>query len=118
MKLLFCIVMLFATVSASAQKPGDGVYTYKIAFEEWGGKSLGASCFVHIKGDSIKLVHDGSNLSGKKGEILEVGIIMQHVATGHWIIASDAKDIYAPEIGGCTGGPTIIDFIKKIVWYC
>lgn len=118
MKALFFISMLFATMSVVAQKPADGVYTYKIAFAEWEGQSLGASCFVHIKGDSIKLVHDGSNLSGKKGDVLIDGVIRQHIATGEWIIANDDKDIYAPELGGCTGGPVIIDFIKKLVWFC
>lgn len=90
----------------------------KVVFAQWEGKSLGVSCSVYIKGDSITLIHDGSNLSGNEGEILEQGILMKHVSTGKWIIANDPQDIYALEIGGCTGGPTIIDLIDKQVWFC
>lgn len=118
MRVLLLVVLMFCTKNVSAQKPADSLYTYKISFEEWGGKSLGASCTVSIKGDSITLIHDGSNLSGKKGDILDKGILMKHVGTGKWIIASDPKDIYALEIGACSGGPTVIDFSRKVVWFC
>ena len=60
------LVLPFATTILS-QKPKDGTYTYSIAFAEWQGKSLGATCTVIIKGDSIRVVHDGKgNLTGKK----------------------------------------------------
>jgi len=59
------------------QKPKNGSFAYVIAFAEWGGKSLNATCTVIIKGDSIKVVHDGNkSMTGKKGDIIEEGIIM------------------------------------------
>jgi len=42
-----------------SQKPQNGTYTFKIAFAEWNGKSLGATSTVIIKGDSIKVIHNG-----------------------------------------------------------
>ncbi len=101
-----------------AQKPKDGTYTYKVAFAEWYGKSLAATCTVIIKGDSIKVVHNGNdNLKGKKGDILDAGLIMKH-KSGHWIIGHNPKDYDLNEIGGCSDGPIIIDFIHKKVLIC
>jgi hypothetical protein len=108
--LLFFLLMMG---SASEQKPKDGTYTYSIAFEEYGGKTLGSTCTVIIKGDSIIIVHNGkANLTGKKGDVMDEGIIMKHIKTGKWIIAHPS-DINAPEIGGCGSGPTIIDLNVK-----
>jgi hypothetical protein len=104
---------------ASAQKPQSGTYTYNIAFAEANGKSLGATCIVVIKGDKIKIVHNGkSNLTGQKGSIIDQGIIMKHVRTGKWIIGHNTRDRYAKEIGGCSEGPSIIDFRQKKFWMC
>ena len=65
---LFICLFLCTFVVALAQKPKDGTYTYSIGFAEWKGKSLGATCTVIIKGDSIKIIHNGKgNLTGRKG---------------------------------------------------
>ena len=111
---IFCIPLVIL-----AQKPQDGTYTYSIAFAEWNGKSLGATCTVIIKGDSIKVVHNGkANMTGKKGDILDQGIIMKHTTTGKWIIGHSKKDKDAKEIGGCSDGPSVIDFKRKKFWSC
>lgn len=103
----------------NAQKPTDGTYTYSIAYAEWGGKTLAATCTVKIKGDSIYVIHNGNTgVSGKKGEIFDSGIIMKHRKTGKWIIGHDKNDVNAKEIGGCSEGPSIIDFRRKIWWNC
>jgi len=101
------------------QKPKDGSYTYSIAFTEWDGRSLGATCTVLIKGDSIKVIHNGKgNLTGKKGDIFDEGILMRHKKTGKWIIGHNANDVNAKEIGGCSDGPSVIDFKNKKWWSC
>ncbi|MES1220595.1 MAG: hypothetical protein ABUT20_34150 [Bacteroidota bacterium] len=119
MKRIAILIPFFICLQAQAQKPKNGVYTYKIAFAEWGGKTLGATCTVIIKVDSIKIVHNGkANLSGNKGDIMDEGIIMKHKKTGKWIIAHTHSDAYAKEIGGCSDGPTVIDFKNKKWWTC
>jgi hypothetical protein len=116
---LFICFFLSAFTITYAQKPKDGTYTYAIAYAEWNGKSLGATCTVIIKGDSIKVVHNGkANLTGKKGDILDQGIIMKHNKTGKWIIGHSIKDKDAKEIGGCSDGPSVIDFKRKKFWSC
>jgi hypothetical protein len=102
-----------------AQKPKNGIYTYSIAFTEWNGRSLGATCTVIIKGDSIKVIHNGkANLNGKQGDIIDQGVIMKHTKTGKWIIGHMVKDKDAQEIGGCFDGASIIDFKRKKIWIC
>ena len=114
MKFLFVLTMIISSLFSIAQKPKNGTYKYSIIWEEFGGKSLGATCTVIIKGDAIKVVHDGNkNLTGNKGDILDEGIIMKHQKTGKWIIGRSQKDKSAKEIGGCGDGPTVIDFKKK-----
>ncbi|HWW41409.1 hypothetical protein [Pedobacter sp.] len=100
------------------EKPKDGTYTYSIAFAEWNGKSNGATCIVVIKGDSISVINSGNNLSGKKGEIMDKGVIMKHTKTGKWIIGHSPKDTDAKEVGGCSSGPSVIDFKRKMYWLC
>lgn len=117
--LLIILSLSLLSISLYSQKPKGGIYTYAIAFEEWSGKSLGATCTVIIKGDSIKIVHNGkTNLTGIKGKILDEGIIMKHKKTGKWIIGHSPRDINAKEIGGCSDGPSVIDFKNKKWWSC
>jgi len=113
------LVALMFTNNASSQEIGDGTYTFTVAFAEWGGKSLGATCKVIIKGEFITVIHDGNEtLSGEKGEIIDKGLLIKHKETGSWIIGASEKDALASEIGGCTGGPNIIELKKRIFWTC
>ena len=119
MRIFFTVCLLFLSYTVTlAQKPKDGKYTYAIAFAEWGGNLNRASCTVIIKGDSIKIIHNGTgNLTGEKGEIIDQGLIMKH-KSGKWIIAHNIKDKDAMEIGGCSEGPAEIDFKHRIFWLC
>lgn len=111
--------MLLSGFPAFAQKPANGTYTYSIVFAEWNNKSLGATCTVIIRGDSIKVIHNGkSDLTGNKGDIIEEGIIIKHLKTGKWIIGHNIQDKNANEIGGCSDGPAVIDFKRKQFYSC
>jgi hypothetical protein len=105
------------TCGLSAQKPNDGTYTYTIAFAEWDGESLGTTCTIIIKGDSIMAIYNGTGrLSGEKGDIIDHGIIVKH-KTGRYIVGRTPSDKNAEEVGGCTG-ISVIDFKKRIFWIC
>ena len=118
--LLISFLLLATTLATHAQKPKHGTYTYAIAFAEWQGKSIGETCTVVIKGDSITIYYDGKGkLTGtKRGDILDKGIIMRHTRTGKWIIGHSTKDKDAKDIGGCSDGPSEIDFSNKKYWSC
>lgn len=99
--------------------PLDGTYRFDIAFAEWQGKSMGEKVTVVINGDSIKIVYEGDGkltLVGK-GDVMDEGIIMMH-KSGNWIIGKDKSQVELDEVGGCTGGPAIIDFKSKKYWTC
>lgn len=102
-----------------SELPADGKYRYEVAFAEWDGKSMGEKVTIVIKGDSIQVIYEGDGqLSlAKKGDILDSGIIRKH-KSGNWIISQKDDDIYLDEYGGCTGGPSVIDFKKKKYWMC
>jgi len=118
-KLIFTFLLFSITYLVSGQKPKNGTYTYQIAFAEWNGKSLGATCSVIIKGDSVKVIHNGTkSLTGNKGDIIDQGILLKHKLTGKWIIAHDRKDVDAIEVGGCSDGPSVIDIKRRRFWTC
>ena len=105
--------------SITSPKPEDGVYTYHMAYDEWRGSPLGGTCLVEIKGDKVRIMHDGTGGSSKKkGDVLEEGILLKHEPTGHWIIGQSPADAQAPELGGCSDGPTIIDVVHRIYLSC
>ncbi|MFT5725233.1 MAG: hypothetical protein ACI9JN_002357 [Bacteroidia bacterium] len=96
----------------------NGTYSFDVAFAEWQGKSMGVKVTVIVSGDSIKVIYDGhGTLSAQIGEVLDEGLVMKH-KSGNWIIGTQPSDKDLDEIGGCTGGPAIIDFKNKKYWMC
>jgi hypothetical protein len=112
------IILLLSAGNTLGQQPKNGTYTYQVAFSEWQGKAMGATVLVEIKGDSIYVIHNGGNLSGKKGEVIDCGIIMKYRRTGKWIIGHNPGDKEAPEVGSCSEGPSVVDFHHQKFWLC
>lgn len=109
---------LLLLLPVKEQRPPDGLYTYQVAFAEWEGRSHGITVAVRLRGDSIWIIHNGGVLSGKKGSVIDAGIIMKHVPTGQWIIGHRPGDAHVKDVGGCTEGPSVINFKKKLFWMC
>ena len=98
--------------------PADGTYRFDMSFAEKKGQSMGEKVTLIIKGESIKVVYEGDgNLKLVKGTVLEEGILLKH-KSGLWIISHDKKDALLDQIGGCSGGPTVIDFKNKKYLTC
>ena len=65
-------------------------------------------------------VSKNSNILGMgaaPGDVIEEGTLRKHQSCA-WIISNDEKDVSLEEIGGCTGGPTVIDFDKQTIEMC
>ena len=108
--LLTCFIVCTSHLCL-AQKPKNGTYIYEVSYAEWEGRSLGATCTVIVKGDSIAVfLNDRLTKKYKNEDIIGQGIIMQHKATGKWSIGQNPSDKYAKDIGGCSDGPQVIDF--------
>ena len=103
----------------SNEIPPDGIYCIDIAYAEWDGKSLGTLLMVEVKGDYVKIIYrGGTELSHTKpGDVIEEGLLLKH-KSGVWIISSNANDKELNEVGGCSDGPTVIDFKEKKWWTC
>jgi hypothetical protein len=113
-KAVLFFLILLAAQPLLAQIPKSGTYTYKFCEAEY-NKCM-RTCKVVIKGGNITVYVPGG-LTTEKNAILEKGIIMKH-KSGKWIIGKSKKDSNAPVIGGCSDGPTIIDFKRKRYWTC
>ncbi len=104
-----------------SEVPENGTYIYEVAFAEWDGKTMGDEIIVVLKDGHITLkVSENSNavwMGSNPGDIIEDGTLRKH-QSGQWIISNDEKDVYLDEIGGCTGGPTIISFENRTVELC
>jgi hypothetical protein len=99
-------------------KPADGKYRFEMAFSEKQGASMGEMVTVIVNGDAIKIIYEGDgNLKASKGTVLDEGTLMKH-KSGVWIVGHDEKDNQTDVFGGCSGGPTVIDFKNKKYWTC
>ncbi len=120
------LLSLFLTFSCcleppQSEVPENGTYIYEVAFAEWNGKTMGDEIIVVLKDGHITLkVSENSNvvwMGANPGDIIEEGTLRKH-QSGQWIISNDENDIYLKEIGGCTGGPTIISFENRTIEIC
>lgn len=89
--------------------PASGEYVYAVAFAEYQGASMGKTVKVIIDGESIRVIFDGNEVDN--------GLLMKH-KSGAWIIGINETDKELDEVGGCTDGPSTIDFENKKYWMC
>ena len=50
--------------------------------------------------------------------VLDEGTLMWHAASKQWIIGQRETDRSRHDVGGCTGGPAVIDLERKVYWTC
>jgi hypothetical protein len=113
--------LLLLSKHPQSEVPVNGTYTYEVVFAEWGGKSLGDEIIVVVEdGHAALLISENSNavwMGAKPGDLWEEGTLRKH-KSGVWIISNDKSDVNLDEIGGCTGGPIIIDFENRTIEMC
>jgi hypothetical protein len=94
----------------------QGKMTYELYFAEFDGRMGNLPVEIIITGTKIIVYNNEKNpLTG--GKIIIEGILLKH-KSGKWIIGETKTDQNAEEIGGCSGGPTPIDFETKIIEWC
>ena len=113
--------LLLLSKHPQSEVPANGTYTYEVVFAEWGGKSLGDEIIVVVEdGHAALLIPENSNtlwMGAKPGDVWVEGTLRKH-KSGVWIISNDKSDVNLDEIGGCTGGPIIIDFENRTIEMC
>jgi len=99
--------------------PEDGEYIYQVRFAEWDNAYHSQDVKVIINVDSIKVYLYKGELTGLEvGDLFEEGLLRFHKQSGNWIIISDEQELELNDVGGCTGGPTVVDFENKIYEIC
>lgn len=97
----------------------DGEYLFDIYFAEHPQLEHKGKVKVILSHQTVKVIYEGYGALSflKKGQILDEGKLFRH-QSGVWIITDNPSDTELDEVGGCTDGPSIIDFKKKIYWMC
>lgn len=116
-KLLLTILVLLIGFTKIDSKPNKMEYEYTIEFAEFGVGAMTLPCEVELNNDSVYVTLSDSCFLGNKGDTIEAGIFARH-KSGKMIIQHNESDIYEEEVGGCSGGPSVIDTVEKINWMC
>jgi len=74
---------------------------------------------IVVSGRHVKIVSDSLDSTAfPLGSIVDEGTIIWHSATGQWIVGNKESDGDAAEVGGCSEGPAVIDFVGNVYWWC
>ena len=94
----------------------QGKLEFKLQYSEFGERMNKKNCQVIIDGKKV-IVKKYVDQNSSNNEIILEGILIKH-KSGNWIIGEKEEDKNAEEIGGCTGGPVLINFETKIIELC
>ncbi len=113
-------LLLALSTEACASEPGlpiaPGVYRFQQRFAEQPSMQ-GMELKATIDGHRIELVNDGVAGVFPQG-VVEQGLLLWHARSRQWIIGSSPTDADAGDVGGCSGGPPVVDLAARIYWTC
>lgn len=113
---LFCVV-LCGTVHAEPSLPiKAGEYIFQHRDAEF-SDSPGFPVKVTIRGYTITVINPKPYGPIPAG-VIDEATLMWHRRTNQWILGYEDADRDAPEVGGCSDGPNVIDFKTRIIWTC
>ena len=113
---------LVLVISACQSRPepplpsGDYVFAHEFAEAEQ-SKIPSIKLDVQIRGRHIVLTNNDKTDVFPAG-VIEEGTLMWHAGSRQWIIGTKPTDLDAPEVGGCSDGPQVLDLERKIYWTC
>jgi hypothetical protein len=117
------LIVLIALATASAALAGEpklpirpGQYAFRHQFAEQ-PEVPSIPLVARISGRHIVLINEVQSNVFPKGVIAE-GTLMWHAESAQWIIGENKSDRYAEEVGGCSGGPEVVDLEHRIYWTC
>lgn len=113
---LCCAIRISAGHADEVLPIKSGEYTFQYRDAEFSNSS-GFPVRVSICGRRIVVTNPKSHGSIPAG-IVEKATLMWHSKSHQWILGHRDVDHEAPEVGGCSGGPNVIDFRTRIIWSC
>jgi hypothetical protein len=115
--LAFSLFLLSTLAHADPALPiKSGDYTFDHRDAEF-PHSKGFPVKVSIRGYHITVVNPKPHGAIRAG-VLDDATLMWHVKSRQWIIGYSDADRDAPDVGGCSDGPNVIDFKTRIIWTC
>jgi hypothetical protein len=112
----FCAVSAFAYANDTSPPIADGRYTFVVKLAEQPNVP-GGELDAEVRGRNIRFTSK-PNSSVFPAGLVEEGILLWHAASRQWIIGHSEGDAEITEVGGCTGGPFVVDLEQKIFWTC
>ena len=115
-------IFLFLTMidSHAAEPPlpiSSGKYELGLRFAEHPTIISTTRFVATIDGYHITVRNEGNTDVYPAGLIVE-GTLMWHPSSQQWIIGETDADRHADDVGGCGGGPPVVDLIKLEYWDC
>jgi hypothetical protein len=115
------ISLVYTTLSVTVQADPvlpikSGKYIFQHRDAEF-PNSHGFLVRVIIRGNKITVINP-KPYGPIPGGVIDQATLMWHPKTNQWILGYDYADRVAPEVGGCSAGPSVIDFKTRIIWTC
>ena len=113
------LALAITACQSSAEPPlssGDYVFVHRFAEAEQ-STIPSIKLDVQIRGRHIVLTNNDKTEVFPAG-VIEEGTLMWHASSHQWIIGTEPADADAPEVGGCSDGPAVVDLERKIYWTC
>jgi hypothetical protein len=121
MRTAAAIVLLLTTGGLMAAEPplpiSSGKYVLGLRFAEHPDIISTTRFVATIDGYRITVKNEGRTDVYPAGLIAE-GTLMWHSSSQQWIIGETDADRNASDVGGCGGGPPVVDLIKLEYWDC
>lgn len=118
--LALLVIAVFLTVAAQGADPSppikSGTYTFHHRNAQF-SKASADPITVVIRGNHVAVAYRGPNQCLREGLNYDA-TLMWHRKSHHWILGIGEADRYADDVGGCNGGPTLIDFKTRTLWNC
>jgi len=115
--LALCAVSAVAYANDTSPPIADGRYKFVVKLAEQPNVP-GGELDAEVSGRNIRLTSKPNSSVFPAGLVVEEGILLWHAASRQWIIAHSESDAEITEVGGCTGGPFVVDLEQKILWTC
>ena len=119
MKTIAVALLGLAGCVAASEPPvpiASGEYTFTHRFAEH-PTIAGIRLEVRIDGAHVVVVNPKASGPFPAG-VLDEGTLMWHAATEQWIVGHEEADSSLPDVGGCSGGPQVIDLENRVYWTC
>jgi hypothetical protein len=118
--LALLLIAVFLTAAAQDTDPPlpikSGTYTFHHRNAQL-SKASTDPIKVVIRGKHITVAYRGANQCFSE-DLNYDATLMWHRKSHQWIIGVGEADRNSDDVGGCNGGPTLVDFKTRTLWNC